>query len=198
MCIRDRRWARGERLVVRELLIALTTNVSIFDSECSLPLTIRKHKEWFFRPVQGRHYVLATLRNRKRQTQDSNPRFTAPRKFAGSIGPKWTRRMTSSHCPRRVRALARQESELEGPRVLGNLRLKVKMPEDTETQEPPGMELSSESEFHLLGQSVPVKRCQGISSPPEYARFGRVRIPSAWNRSRRRPPDHRKARSSPR
>src|SRR5664280_1590389 len=78
MCIRDRRWARGERLVVRELLIALTTNVSIFDSECSLPLTIRKHKEWFFRPVQGRHYVLATLRNRKRQTQDSNPRFTAP------------------------------------------------------------------------------------------------------------------------
>src|ERR1019366_8812483 len=59
-------------------LIALTTNVSIFDSECSLPLTIRKHKEWFFRPVQGRHYVLATLRNRKRQTQDSNPRFTAP------------------------------------------------------------------------------------------------------------------------
>src|ERR1035437_3989778 len=68
----------GERLVVRELLIALTTNVSIFDSECSLPLTIRKHKEWFFRPVQGRHYVLATLRNRKRQTQDSNPRFTAP------------------------------------------------------------------------------------------------------------------------
>src|ERR1022692_1500850 len=68
----------GERLGIRELLIALTTNVSIFDSECSLPLTIRKHKEWFFRPVQGRHYVLATLRNRKRQTQDSNPRFTAP------------------------------------------------------------------------------------------------------------------------
>src|ERR1035437_5487875 len=97
----------GERLVVRELLIALTTNVSIFDSECSLPLTIRKHKEWFFRPVQGRHYVLATLRNAKRQIpiQDSRP----PRKFAGSIGPKWTRRMTSSHCPRRVHARVRQK-----------------------------------------------------------------------------------------
>ena len=49
------------------------------------------------------------------------------------------------------------------------------------------MELSSESEFHLLGQSVPVKRCQGISSPPEYARFGRVRIGGARGESKNRP-----------
>src|ERR1019366_5801408 len=69
-------------------LIALTTNVSIFHSECPLPLTIRKHKEWFFRPVQGRHSVLATLRNRKRQTQDSNPRFTAPTEICRKHRPQ--------------------------------------------------------------------------------------------------------------
>src|SRR5271166_248327 len=40
------------------------------------------------------------------------------------------------------------------------------------------MELSSESEFHLLGQSIPVKRYQGISNPLECAQFDRVRIPS--------------------